>query len=148
MPITRTELCSLLPVLLPAALGVRGEELSQELLPSGSFTFDKLPVETRDHAEIRPVMKGKLATGESVEVHESTLPPNGFPHAPHHHQHSELWLVRGGTVEVTIDGKNHALQAGGVGFVRSNEEHGIRNPGTETANHFVIAIGPGADTQA
>lgn len=148
MPITRRELCGLLPVLLPAALGVPGEALSQEVMPSGSFTFDKLPVETRDHAEIRHVLKGKLATGESVEVHESTLPPNGFPHAPHHHQHSELWLVRGGTVELTIEGKKYVLQAGGVGFVRSNEEHGIRNPGTETANYFVIAIGPGADTQA
>lgn len=148
MPITRRELCGLLPVVVPVALEMPAFASSQEILPSGSFAFDKLPVEERDHAEIRHVMKGKLATGESVEVHESTLPPNGFPHAPHHHQHSELWLVRGGMVELTIEGQKHVLHAGDVGFVRSNQEHGIRNPGTETANYFVIAIGPGADTQA
>jgi hypothetical protein len=32
--------------------------------------------------------------------------------------------------------------------VRSNEEHGIRNVGMTTADYYVVAIGPGADTQA
>lgn len=105
-------------------------------------------MEERDHAEIRSIMKGKLVTGESVEVHESTLPPNGFPHAPHHHAHSEIWLIREGTLQLTINGTPPVLGPGGLGFVRSNEEHGIRNVGTTTANYYVVAIGPGADTQA
>ena len=138
----------MLPALLPIAYGLPAIAAPDNALPSATFEFDKLPVEVRDHAEIRHIMKGKLATGESVEVHESTLPPNGFPHAPHHHEHSEMWLIREGTVELTINGKSHVLQAGGLGFVRSNEEHGIRNVGTTTANYYVVAIGPGSDTQA
>jgi mannose-6-phosphate isomerase-like protein (cupin superfamily) len=117
-------------------------------LPSGVFEFDKMPVETSDHAEFRAIMKGKLATGESIEVHETTLPPNGFPHPPHHHAHSEMWLIREGTVELTIQGKSYVVGAGGLGFVRSNEEHGIRNAGKSPANYYVVAIGPGSDAQA
>jgi mannose-6-phosphate isomerase-like protein (cupin superfamily) len=111
------------------------------------LNFGKLPVEERDHAEGRSIMKGKLVTGESVEVHESTLPPNGFPHAPHHRAHSEIWLIREGTLQLTINGTPPVLGPGGLGFVRSNEEHGIR-VGTTTANYYVVAIGPGADTKA
>jgi mannose-6-phosphate isomerase-like protein (cupin superfamily) len=106
-----------------------------------------LPVEEHEHAQFRHVMMGKLATGESVEVHESTLPPNGSPHAPHHHVHSELWLVREGTVQLTINGSVHVIGPGGVGFVRSNEVHGIRNAGTGPASYYVVAIGPGAASQ-
>lgn len=148
MAITRREACFLLPALLPAGAALSAAAAESETLPSATFEFDKLPVEERDHAEIRHIMKGKLATGESVEVHESTLPPNGSPHAPHHHAHSEMWLIREGTVQLTINGTSHIIGPGGLGFVRSNEEHGIRNVGTVTANYYVVAIGPGADTQA
>jgi len=95
-------------------------------------------------AEIRPVLKGKLATEESLEVHETTLPPGGMPHPAHHHLHSEMWLIREGTVELTINGTSHVMGPGSVGFVHSNDEHGIKNVGTMAATYFVVAIGPGA----
>jgi mannose-6-phosphate isomerase-like protein (cupin superfamily) len=148
MGITRRDLCSLLPALVPLAAGAPTVAAEENVLPSGSFDFDKLPIEERDHAQIRHVMKGKLATGEAVEVHESTLPPNGYPHAPHHHAHSEMWLVREGTVQLMIKETTHIIGPGGIGFVRSNEEHGIKNVGKGPANYYVVAIGPGADTQA
>ena len=146
MSITRRELCCLLPALLPAA-EVAAFAAADESLPSATFPFDKMPVQALNHAEFRRIMKGKLATGESVEVHESSLPPNGYPHPAHHHAHSEMWLVREGTVQLTINGTNHLLGPGGLGFVHSNEEHAIKNVGSVPATYFVVAIGPGADTQ-
>jgi mannose-6-phosphate isomerase-like protein (cupin superfamily) len=104
-----------------------------------------MPVRRSDTAEMRTIMKGKLATGERVEVHETTLTPNGSPHPPHHHVHSEMWLIREGSVELTINGIRHQLGPGGLGFVRSNEEHGIKNVGAGPATYFVVAVGPGAD---
>jgi mannose-6-phosphate isomerase-like protein (cupin superfamily) len=100
-----------------------------------------------DGAAIWPVLKGKLATAESLEVHETTLPPGAVPHAPHHHLHSEMWLIREGTVQLTINGTSHVIGPGSVGFVHSNDEHGIKNVGTTPATYFVVAVGPGADAQ-
>ena len=145
MTITRREICILLPGLFPAAAALDAVADEDNSMPSAFYAFDELPAQTLDHAEMRRVLKGKLATGEALEVHETTLPSGGAPHAPHHHVHSEMWLIREGTVELTVNGKNHQLGPGGVGFVHSNDEHGIKNVGHTAATYFVVAIGPGAD---
>jgi mannose-6-phosphate isomerase-like protein (cupin superfamily) len=145
MSITRREICFLLPAALLSSAATREASAEDEgVLPSATFPFDKLPVRTPNHAEIRPVLKGKLATGESIEVHETTLQPGGMPHAAHRHVHSEMWLIREGTVELTINGESHQIGAGSVGFVHSNDVHGIMNVGRIPATYFVVAIGPGA----
>ena len=147
MVLSRREMCSVIPVaLLPALFSVEGVASAQEgALPSKAYPFEKLPVHTENDAQFRDVLKGKLATGESLEVHETTLPPGGAPHPPHKHVHSEMWLIREGTVELFVDGKTFRLGPGSVGFVRSNEEHGIKNVGATAASYFVVAIGPGAE---
>ena len=146
MHVTRRQLCSLLPaVLLPAMVSSRASAEQDKAMPSAIYPFEKLPVQTTNNAQIRHVLKGKLATGESLEVHETTLPPGGAPHAPHHHGHSEMWLIREGTVELTVNGTSYIFGPGSVGFVHSNDEHGIKNVGTTPAMYFVVAIGPGAD---
>ena len=146
MSMTRRELCQfLLAAILPALAIAQDASAQDASLPSATWPFEKLPV-TADPggAEFRPVMKGKLATDELLEVHETTLPPGGMPHPAHHHEHSEMWLVREGNVELTINGQGHRIGPGGVGFVHSNDEHGIKNVGTTAAKYFVVAIGPGA----
>jgi len=145
MSLTRRNVCSLLPLLAAAGTGIPAIVAQDDSLPSAVFAFESMPVRGSEHAEVRTIMKGKLASGEHIEVHETTLPPNRSPHPPHHHAHSEMWLIREGTVELTIDGASHRLGSGGLGFVHSNEEHGIKNLGTGPATYFVVAVGPGAD---
>lgn len=148
MPLTRRELCSVFPVALLPTLHVvqNSPSAAQSPLPSAVYPFSDLPVRTANGAEFRDVLKGKLATGESLEVHETTLPPGDAPHPPHHHLHSEMWLIREGTVELAVSGKTYRLGPGSVGFVHSNDEHGIKNVGATPAIYFVVAIGPGADS--
>lgn len=146
MPMTRRELCSIIPAgLLPALFQSNDPAQQNYPLPSAMYSFDSLHIRKSSKAQYRDVLKGNLATGESLEVHETTLPPSSAPHAPHHHLHSEMWLIREGTVEITVNGKSYQLGPGSVGFVRSNDEHGIRNVGVTPATYFVVAIGPGAE---
>jgi quercetin dioxygenase-like cupin family protein len=148
MPPTRRELCSVLPLALLPALHLAQDDPSarQCALSSTVYPFDSLPVRTANNAQFRDVLKGKLATGEALEVHETTLPPGDAPHPPHHHLHSEMWLIREGTLELLVNEKTYRLGPGSVGFVHSNDEHGIKNVGATPATYFVVAIGPGADS--
>ena len=147
MELNRREICfAFSGALLPALLSAKESDQPAAALPSTMYPYDKLPVQRSNGAEFRMVLKGKLATGESLEVHETTLPPGGAPHPPHHHSHSEMWLIREGTVELTVNGTRSRLGPGSVGFVHSNDEHGITNLGSAPATYFVAAIGPGADS--
>lgn len=140
---TRRDLTSLLPVsLLPffSLAGFAGDE--EHLVHSRVFLFDKLPVHhSAGGGASRPVLKGRLATGEVVEMHETTLMPGQMPHAAHKHVHSEFMLIREGTVEFIMDGRSEEVGPGGVLFAASGEMHGLKNTGSVPANYFVIAIG-------
>ena len=145
MSLTRRELCLFLPIaFVPAALMGEDQPQKDQIVPSTMFPFDKMPVQTSDQGEVRPVLKGKLATGESVEVHQTTLLPGATLHLPHRHLHSEMCLIREGTVEVTVNGTSTRMGSGSVAFFHSNDEHGIKNLGTTPAIYFIVNIGPTA----
>ena len=112
------------------------------LLHSFGYTFDQLPAKpSANGGAMRPVMRGKLPTGEVVEMHETTLMPGQTPHPPHKHVHGEFMLIREGTVEFVSNGEPHQLGPGGVAYAASEEMHSLKNVGTVPANYFVIAIG-------
>ena len=140
--ISRRTLCSLLPLAaLPRRSVAEGEALS-----SAAFRFEDLPVtkSKRGNSQFRRIVKGKSPTGEQIEAHETVLQPGAAPHPPHAHAHSELWLIREGTVELTLQGKKYKLGPGSAAFAAGKDEHGIRNIGTVPAIYFVVAVGPTA----
>jgi quercetin dioxygenase-like cupin family protein len=150
--LSRRDLCSALPALamlsgaLPAFAGVQttnGSNATPSLpTQSEAFPFDKLPVKhSANGGASRAVLHGVLPTGETVEMHETTLPPGQMPHPPHKHLHTELMLIREGTVEFLMGERSEQLGPGGVAYAASNALHGLKNIGTVPANYFVVAIG-------
>jgi len=97
--------------------------------------------ETPNKAEIRDVLKGKLATGESWRCTKQRClraeHPTGTPSRAF-----RMWLIREGTVELTVNGTSYRLGPGSVGFVHSNDEHGIKNVGTTPADILCGGCGP------
>jgi mannose-6-phosphate isomerase-like protein (cupin superfamily) len=129
---------------LAALASVRAQGQSDEQLLNHSqlFHFDQLPVNpSANGMTSRAVMRGILATGEYIEVHETMLPVGQMPHPPHRHTHSELLLIREGTLEVESGGEKGVVHPGDVIFTASAVLHSLRNVGTGPASYFVVAVG-------
>jgi mannose-6-phosphate isomerase-like protein (cupin superfamily) len=137
MNATRRSLLQSVPMLAAlSAFAAEGGQISSFVKPYG-----ELPVKQNGQNESRPILNGLLHTGEPLEVHETILAAGAEPHPPHRHVHEELFLLMKGTVAVTIDGKTTSIGPGSAAFVHSNELHGVRNPGPEKAQYFVVALG-------
>jgi quercetin dioxygenase-like cupin family protein len=92
-------------------------------------------------SESRDVVRGELATGEHVAVHES-MQPAGVPgNPPHRIEHTEFICIREGTLEFQHDGTTARASAGDILLVAKGTMHGVRNVGSGPVSYFVVAIG-------
>jgi quercetin dioxygenase-like cupin family protein len=139
MTSTRRDL-ALLFTALAAQLSSAAEN---EILPSNCFAFEELPVkrDPKTHAEFRQVFTGTTHDGFPIDLHITTMPPGQMPHPAHHHVDEEMMLIQKGQLEVTISGKTKVVGPGSVVYVHSNDEHGLKCVGSETAQYFVMALG-------
>jgi quercetin dioxygenase-like cupin family protein len=136
MKVSRRELAILFPALAAAQSGG-----AAGLQPSLAFPFEDQPVRTNGDGKSRQILNGKTHSGFLVDLHATEMPPGGMPHPAHRHVHEEMFFVRTGTMEVNIEGRATRLGPGGVAYIASNELHGVRNVGTNTAEYFVLALG-------
>jgi len=127
--------------LFPALIASAGFAAQAEVLPSKAARYEDLPVRSSGENSFRSILDGETHEGFPIEVHATELAPGALPHPGHRHRHEEMFLIREGTVEVTIEGKGTQLGPGSVAFIASNEEHAIRNVGSTRTKYFVIALG-------
>lgn len=141
----RREFTTLLPALLAgvAALPEKAEGATLPMLESGVFKPGPASHGAVPKRASRRYAMGMLKAGDiRLEVHETTQEV-GAPHEPiESHLHSEIWLVREGTVELTVNGKAQRLSAGEMGLCVAGDKHYIQNVGDTPATYFVVTVGP------
>jgi len=141
----RRDFSTLLPALLAgvAALPEHAEAATLPVLESGVFkpgspSHGAVPKRVSQRYAMGTLKAGNIR----LEIHETTQEV-GAPHEPiESHLHSEIWLVREGTVELTVNGKAQRLTAGEMGLCVAGDKHYIQNVGDTPASYFVVTVGP------
>ena len=114
-------------------------------LKSNDFPAFTPPEHIDGHASKRfflGMLPGSDGDNIRFESHITYLAPNA-PHEPvEKHKHSEMWLVREGTIELNLNGVAHLLEAGQVGLCVAGDMHYVKNAGPGRASYFVVSVGP------
>ena len=138
-------LACLASVAFQASLQAQGSGKGPTLSPSHSLVIpgdSSRGISSSVSARIRSLLDTATTTLERLEVHQTSLAPGGSPHPPHRHVHDEMMLVERGTLEVSQEGVVKRAGPGSLIFQSSNELHGLKNVGLDTAVYWVIAIYP------
>lgn len=118
------------------------EHTADRLRSSRVFHLNDLPERKSPNGTAsRGVLRGQLATGEGVGVHQSVQPAGAAPVALHRIGHNEFLCISQGTVEFQHDGASERATAGDILFVANGTEHRVINVGDGPAAYFVVAIG-------
>ena len=133
-----------LSALLLAFASVAGAQSSNPnpLASSRVFAYELMTAKTAPNGAVgRSVFTGTLATGEAVAVHETTQPAGVVPNPPHRIHHSEVIVVREGTLEFDHDGQAERAGPGSIIYVALDTLHSVRNIGSGPASYVVIQVG-------
>jgi quercetin dioxygenase-like cupin family protein len=142
----RREFAALLPGLLAASALLPESAGAQTNLPSiESGVYKPTPPKGGSQAghTSSHYLNGMLKAGNiRLEMHESTIQP-GADHEPvGTHLHSEIWLVREGTAELTTNGVARTMVTGDVGICIAGDKHYIANTSDKPVTYFVVTVGP------
>jgi len=141
--LTRRDLIVAGVTLTAAVAGVAlAQTAAKPVLHSSVFQWADLKVKPTKAGEQRPVCDAPTPALAELEMHITTLNPGQSPHPPHHHAAEELMIIRDGTLEAMQNGQTNIVGPGGIIFEASNEEHGLRNVGTNPATYYVIKFAP------
>lgn len=86
---------------------------------------------------------GMLKAGDiQLEIHETIQEPGALHEPTDKHLHNEIWLVKEGVCELTINGVTRRMNAGDIGIVNAGDFHYVRNAGSTQCTYFVVTLGP------
>jgi quercetin dioxygenase-like cupin family protein len=147
----RREFAVLLPALLAGGRALLPESAGAQVpvvgglpaIESGVFHPSPSKPGAQEGHSSRRYLAGLLETGNiRLEMHESTIQA-GAPHEPiGTHLHSEIWLVREGTAELTTNGVAKKMVPGDIGICVAGDKHYIANIGDTPVTYFVVTVGP------
>ena len=120
----------------------------RKLLDSTAWNWSDFTARKTDVGERRDVVQQPTRTLDELEMHISTLNPHTASHPPHTHPNEEMVIVREGTLQAHVNGKETVVKAGGVLFYASMQPHAVQNIGDTPATYYVINwASPGTSTK-
>jgi XRE family transcriptional regulator, regulator of sulfur utilization len=111
---------------------------SPGLLDSTAWKWEDMQAKKTDVGELRQVVRQPTRTLDELEMHITTLNPRTTSHPPHTHPNEEMVIVREGTLQAHVNGKEVVVGPGSVLFYASMQPHGVKNIGETPATYFVI----------
>ena len=108
------------------------------LLDSTAWKWEDMQAKKTDVGELRSVVRQPTRTLDELEMHITTLNPHTTSHPPHTHPNEEMVIVREGTLQAHVNGKEVVVGPGSVLFYASMQPHGVKNIGDRPATYFVI----------
>jgi quercetin dioxygenase-like cupin family protein len=66
-------------------------------------------------------------------------------HPPHHHPNEEIFIVKEGQLDVSINGRHESAGPGGMVFIASNDVHNVTNVGPSLATYTVVSFHTSAE---
>jgi quercetin dioxygenase-like cupin family protein len=117
-------------------------------LDSTAWRWQELTAQKTEVGERRDVVRQRTRTLEELEMHVTTLNPHTASHLPHTHPNEEMIIVREGTLQAHVNGKEVVVPAGGMLFYASMQPHAVQNIGDTPATYYVINwASPGTKTK-
>lgn len=110
----------------------------EKLLDSTAWKWEDMQAKKTDVGELRSVVREPTRTLDELEMHITTLNPHVASHPPHTHPNEEMVIVREGTLQAHVNGKEIVIGPGSVLFFASNQPHAVKNVGEVPATYFVI----------
>ena len=121
---------------------------AKSLLDSTAWQWATLAPKKTEVGERRDVVRQPTRTLDELEMHISTLNPHTASHPPHTHPNEEMVIVKEGTLQAHVNGKEVVVGPGSVLFYASMQPHAVQNIGDTPATYFVINwASPGSKTK-
>jgi quercetin dioxygenase-like cupin family protein len=109
-----------------------------KLLDSTAWNWSDFIAKKTAVGELRSVVRQPTRTLEELEMHITTLNPHTASHPPHTHPNEEMVILKEGTLQAHVNGKEVIVHPGGVLFYASMQPHGVQNIGDTPATYYVI----------
>jgi quercetin dioxygenase-like cupin family protein len=137
--------------LVAATLTIACTSVAQQssvVLDSTAWLWSALKPHKTEVGERREVVQQPTRTLDELEMHITTLNPRTTSHPPHTHPNEEMVIVKEGTLQAHVNGREVVVPAGGVLFYASMQPHGVKNIGDTPATYYVINwASPGSKTK-
>ena len=119
-----------------------------KLLDSTAWQWAEMQPRKTEGGELRSVVRQPTRTLDELEMHITTLNPHTASHKPHTHPNEEMVIVKEGTLQAHVNGREILVGPGSVLFFASMQPHAVQNVGDTPASYYVINwASPGSKTR-